>query len=415
MNKLTQINKQQTILISLILFSSIALFLFFLSMINITPTTFAETVEASTTFGVELGTVVTAPVISENPINMALNPGTELETKDITVMVGTNNPTGYTLSVSTDSADTDLSHKSKPATDYNNYIVPTLASETTATNFPENRWGISLDNGSTFKPMRNSSNAITLDETEGPENQHTTPVKFGVKANMDKVAGTYSNTLVFSVVTNAVPTIYSLAFDANGGTSGSPTTLTNASTEQSHTFTLPKDGDSGYVAPTKTNMKFLGWATDGSATTPEYNPGDTYTLSQNNPTSTLYAIYGADTFTFDVELKNGEIATYQAEKWMTLHDWVDSPYNTYGYKKVIQNNYEYGWIVTPGVVETEYQPAVVTADSLDYSGDSFCKYTGGSVGYWGYEATIYETLLNRKELLDPYLFYICGYHWIDIE
>ena len=74
---------------------------------------------------------------------------------------------------------------------------------------------------------------------------------------------------------------YTLSFDANGGT-GAPEAITRT---HGTTFELPA------TIPTKAGYRFLGWSTNSSATTPEYLPESSYTITEN---SILYAVWKAE-------------------------------------------------------------------------------------------------------------------------
>jgi len=71
---------------------------------------------------------------------------------------------------------------------------------------------------------------------------------------------------------------YTLSFDANGG-EGAPEAITKT---YGATFTLPA------TIPTRTDYRFLGWSTNNSATTPDYLPESSYTITEN---SILYAVW----------------------------------------------------------------------------------------------------------------------------
>lgn len=71
---------------------------------------------------------------------------------------------------------------------------------------------------------------------------------------------------------------YTLSFDANGG-EGAPEAITRT---YGVTITLPA------TVPTMTGYHFLGWSTNNSATTPDYLPESSYTITEN---SILYAVW----------------------------------------------------------------------------------------------------------------------------
>ena len=82
---------------------------------------------------------------------------------------------------------------------------------------------------------------------------------------------------------------YTVRYYANGGT-GAPSAQTKA---VGQSIVLSK------TAPGRTDYTFLGWATSASATTPQYQPGDSYDTDAN---LTLYAVWK----------RNGNTITYNA-------------------------------------------------------------------------------------------------------
>ena len=85
--------------------------------------------------------------VSSNDISLDLNPATKpFDTKDLTITIGTNNPTGYKLYLTSDS--TNLIN-----TEDNTKTIETLPSSTPASgydkaSFPANYWGYRKSNGS---------------------------------------------------------------------------------------------------------------------------------------------------------------------------------------------------------------------------------------------------------------------------
>ena len=78
-----------------------------------------------------------------------------------------------------------------------------------------------------------------------------------------------------------------LYYDANGGT--------NAPEREKHEGISPSTNSYDFTVtsaqPTRSGYMFLGWATSASATTPTIFAGDTYTVYQNNPGPTIYAVW----------------------------------------------------------------------------------------------------------------------------
>lgn len=130
----------------------------------------------------------------------------------VTLNVYSNNINGFTASMTTDDEYTDLAHTTlEPTSD--NLIIPTLSSDWTRSDTStSNFWGYSInddDETGTYSPLVGlGSGPITLisrTESIDEDNPITSrDIYFGAKADATKVAGTYSKTVVISVVSGMV-------------------------------------------------------------------------------------------------------------------------------------------------------------------------------------------------------------------
>ena len=138
------------------------------------------------------------------PIEVVNN---ELGTGVVNVAVSTNDPSGYALFVTTDKADTALSQNG--VTDR----VLALNGETAVADFPEGRWGYSVDGGNTYRPVQpNTENpaeypgkiasAPRAKVYNGTAAQDETEITIGARVRANAASGTYSNTVVFTAIPN---------------------------------------------------------------------------------------------------------------------------------------------------------------------------------------------------------------------
>lgn len=130
----------------------------------------------------------------------------------ITLSVQSNNPNGFTASMTTSDEDTYLAHTTIEPTD-DSLKINTLQSDWTRSDTStSNFWGYSIndnDETGTYSPLAalGGSPNILISRTESidADNPITSrDIYFGAKANTEKVAGTYSKTVVISVVSGIV-------------------------------------------------------------------------------------------------------------------------------------------------------------------------------------------------------------------
>lgn len=141
--------------------------------------------------------------VSTDNVSLTLDPATKsFDTKDLTISIGTNNPTGYKLYLNADNTNlVNIADSTK--------TIETLPSSTPATgydqsSFPVNYWGYRKTNGSTssgnYFPY---ASELLVSSSSGPTNETTTTIGLASKIDYLKASGTYR--LNFSL--NAIPTI----------------------------------------------------------------------------------------------------------------------------------------------------------------------------------------------------------------
>ena len=186
----------------------------------------------------------------------------------------------YSSSSNASSTKTDLAHTTLGSS----YVIPTLASSTKRSSFPSNYWGYSLksasldgktygetDPGSSnsyYYPLTAStaSPIIVLSAASGTKNG-TQSIYFGAKASIAKASGTYSNTVVFNVVTGAIDT-------------NNPITPTNPVTPS---VDVPNNSTATYTGSTGTGAT-QGVGISGSTGTTVYTTTSNSTTNTTNTT-----------------------------------------------------------------------------------------------------------------------------------
>ena len=199
---------------SLLLFSAGFLVLNLLHPLAV-DNSYAESKDVDT--NVNLEETLPLPSVSPSSVALTLEPNAagDFDSAAVTVGVSTNHVSGYTLTMNTVGTSTDLSHDSS-----SDYKIEALSAKTSATDFANlsstasiNKWGFATDNNGSdtgqtdagyYYPVTNSENPTTIKVTDGPANVSDTQVTFATKGK-DLAAGTYSNTVIFSAVANALP------------------------------------------------------------------------------------------------------------------------------------------------------------------------------------------------------------------
>lgn len=115
------------------------------------------------------------------------------------LVVDTNNRTGYTILVNTETENTALSNTSTVIGSEIRSITENLG----VNNLPNNTWGIKVGDNSTYVPIPALSTPSNLVQTDKKTNgSEANIVKVGMKLGENLEAGTYSNKLIFSFISN---------------------------------------------------------------------------------------------------------------------------------------------------------------------------------------------------------------------
>lgn len=131
--------------------------------------------------------------------NQILNSADKVGEYYLDLTVNTNNKTGYTASLSTESDNTALVN----TTSGSNAKINSISSTLPVSNLPNNTWGYRTSSESDYHPIPALSSPVNVfhsekDTTGSILNQ----LKIGLKLNDNLENGSYQNKLIFSIITN---------------------------------------------------------------------------------------------------------------------------------------------------------------------------------------------------------------------
>ncbi len=140
--------------------------------------------------------------VSTDTVSLLLNPSNHpFGTGDLTITIGTNNPTGYNLYVEADSTDLANTAFAEPA------YIETLESSSAESNFPAGYWGYQIsDGGSDQSGIQSTTNfypfssGTLIDQSSTATNPVDTTLTFAAKTSYGKPAGLYSLDLNFKAL-----------------------------------------------------------------------------------------------------------------------------------------------------------------------------------------------------------------------
>ena len=217
-------------------------------------------------------TVPGSTSITLNPISSAA----VFDSTSFNVSVATNNASGYSLIMSVPTAN--LTHSTITGNDAP--VISTLSTTASRNNFPANAWGYSIVED-VYNPVLLTNVPASWSE-DGPTNGTNYPVTLGASVDGAKMAGSYENTLTFSVIVNPDSIRDSIVFDGNGADDGA---MDNQYIYQGTPTNLHPN------AYTKTGYSFCGWNTRADGLGDGYGDKDSFIspIKEESGTTTLYA------------------------------------------------------------------------------------------------------------------------------
>ena len=236
-----------------------------------------ETESENTNFSVNIGEFIAVTLVT--PENWAQGNINTLLRNKVTLNVNSNYSGGFQASMASKTS-TNLVNQVK-STSY----IETLTSTTSASGFPADRWGYSLDDSDAGLTTANynamQTSAIPLITKAQSATINSKNVYFGAKAGMDKESGTYANTVVFTVVSSVV--------DNSETVSNDPVTPRDTSTNNpSYAYDNTNNND-------RTVYTITGSTGSGTSSISGTKDTTTTQISKGNITSSYAAPQGVTT------------------------------------------------------------------------------------------------------------------------
>ena len=137
-------------------------------------------------------------IVNGNQVINSVNKTTEIPLR---LTVNTNNRTGYTATISSDSNNTALVNNSSAVL----AKIDSISAPSTLASLPNNTWGYKVANVLSYSPIPALSAPVSFRQTDqatsGPS---ISDLNIGMKLSSNLENGSYTNRLVFSIVTNPI-------------------------------------------------------------------------------------------------------------------------------------------------------------------------------------------------------------------
>ena len=131
--------------------------------------------------------------------NQVINSTSKTTEIPLNLTVNTNNKTGYTATLSSETENTALTNAASTAGAKINSISTNLS----LNNLPNNTWGYKFGASSNYAPIPALSTPAQIRQTAGKTNgDDTNSIKIGMKLGDNLESGNYNNKLIFSILTN---------------------------------------------------------------------------------------------------------------------------------------------------------------------------------------------------------------------
>ena len=139
-------------------------------------------------------TVMISDVVMNEPLLQ------QVSSTSTTLSVLSNNVTGYNTMISMSSDSNSLIHTINP-----DYSIPSITASTTKEDFPLNRWGFSVDDTAYIAMPNRGDDLILTGVSSNIANEKSMELYFATKVDATTPAGTYTNSMLVTVVPNYAP------------------------------------------------------------------------------------------------------------------------------------------------------------------------------------------------------------------
>ena len=134
--------------------------------------------------------------VNGNQVINSTNKTTEIP---LNLTVSTNNKTGYAATLSSETDETALVNDDST----NGAKINSISAASALSNFSDNTWGVKIGSSTNFSPIPKSTSPMNIMQTDGKTyDSETNGIKIGLKLGDNLESGSYTNKLVFSILTN---------------------------------------------------------------------------------------------------------------------------------------------------------------------------------------------------------------------
>ena len=131
--------------------------------------------------------------------NQVINSTDKTTEIPLNLIVNTNNKTGYTVTLNSETDETALVNTESVTV----AKIKSIDASETLTNFLGNTWGVKVGNNTDFSPIPKLTSPLNIAQTTSRTNgSETNNLEIGMKLGDNLESGIYNNKLIFSILTN---------------------------------------------------------------------------------------------------------------------------------------------------------------------------------------------------------------------